>query len=463
MEQIKGIKGTLRDYQQQGVSFFINSGGRALLCDEMGTGKTLQSLAYIVSQDFKRTLVITPASVKFVWEAEASKFTNLKTFVVDSKTDITLIPYDIEIVIVNYDILKKFYNELLKYRWDALVCDEAHYLKSQNSIRSKIVRFLSRNIPHILLLTGSPILNRPIEIFNLLNMIDEKKWNNWYSFAIRYAEGKQGYFGFETRGASNLGELNQKISKYFLRRKKSDVLKELPLKNRIEIPIELEKEDREAYNLVENNLINYLRQYRDKTDKEILKSLQGEKLVRLNLLREVNSMGKINVVKELIKDIINSENGKVIVFSCFNSPLIELSEEFEEESVLLLGNTPVDERQEIIRKFQENPETKIFFGGIKSAGIGVTLTKATSVIFIDYSWVPGDHSQAEDRMHRFGNTAESVNIYNIISKNTIDDFMGKLLKHKQEIIDKVIEGEEVEEGDGVMDDYLKEVELKYNK
>jgi SWI/SNF-related matrix-associated actin-dependent regulator 1 of chromatin subfamily A len=460
--EINGIKGKLRDYQKEGVEFFIKANGRALLCDEMGTGKTLQSLAYIVSQGFKRTLVITPASVKFVWEAEAAKFTNLKTFVIDSKTDITLISHEVEIVVINYDILKKFYNELMKYHWDALICDEAHYCKAQGSLRSKIVRFLSRDIPHVLLLTGSPVLSRPIEIFNLLNMVDQKVWNNWYSFATRYADGHQGYFGFEARGATNLEELNEKISKYFLRRKKEDVLKELPTKNRIEIPIELEKEDREAYDLVESNLINYLRQYRDKTDKEIAKSLQGEKLVKLNLLREVNSMGKIKVVKELIKDIVNSE-GKVIVFSCFNAPLIELSEEFEEESVLLLGSTPVDEREEIIRKFQENPNTKIFFGGIKSAGIGVTLTKATSVIFMDYSWTPSDHSQAEDRMHRFGNTAESVNIYNIVSKDSIDGFMSELLKYKQDIIDKVIEGKEVERDDTRIDSYIRSLEEKYAK
>lgn len=462
MEEIKGIKGQLRDYQKEGVDFFIKANGRALLCDEMGTGKTLQSLVYIVSQGFKRTLVITPASVKFVWETEAAKFTNLKTFVVDSQTDITLIPHNVEIVIINYDILKKFYNELLKYRWDALIADEAHYLKSQNSIRSKIVRLLSRNIPHILLLTGTPILSRSIEIFNLLNMIDQKTWNNWYSFAVRYADGKQTYFGFQANGSTNLDELNQKISKYFLRRKKSDVLKQLPPINRIEIPIELEKDDRDAYNLIESNLISYLREYRDKTDKQILKSLQGEKLVKLNLLREVNSLGKIKTTKELIKDIISSE-GKVIVFSCFNSPLVELSEEFEEESVLLLGSTPIDEREQLVRKFQEDPNTKIFFSGIKSGGVGITLTKATSVVFLDQSWTPSDHSQAESRMHRLGQEAESVNVYTIISKNTIDNFMGKLLKHKSEIIDKLIEGKEVEEEKKMVDDYLKEIGLKYNK
>ena len=460
---ITDIKGDLYPYQKLGVDFFINSNGRALLADEPGTGKTLQSLAYIVHAKFKRVLAISPASVKFVWEAEAAKWTKLKTFVVDAQTDITLIPHDVELVIINYDILKKFHNELLKYKWDCMICDEAHYCKAQDTIRSKIVRALSKNIPHIILLTGTPILSRPIEIFNLLNMLDPKTWNNWYRFAVRYADGQQTFWGFEAKGATNVEELKQKISKYFLRRKKIDILTELPPKNRIEVPIQLPEVELKQYELAESSLLAYLKTYKkDKTDKEIAKSLAGEKLVRLNVLREINSMGKIPTVKELIENIIEADE-KVIVFSCFNAPLIELNEVFEENSVLLLGSTPIDERAEMVRKFQEDPECKIFFGGIKSGGVGVTLTKATNVIFIDYSWNPADHAQAEDRMHRPGQEAESVNIYSITGKDTIDGFMKKLLQRKQEIFDKLIEGGEQEEVGSVMDEMIEDIKRKYNK
>ncbi len=461
--EIPGIKGELYPYQKLGVSFFINSNGRALLADEMGTGKTVQSLAYIVHSKFKRTLVISPASVKFVWAAEVSKWTNLKSFVVDAKTDITLVPYDVEVVIINYDILRKFYNELLKYKWDCLIADEAHYCKAQNSIRSKIVKALAKDIPHILLLSGTPILNRVIEIFNLLNLLDPLVWNNWYKFAIRYAGGQQTYWGFQAKGSSNLDELKQKISKYFLRRTKEEVLSQLPPKVYIDIPMDLPREDRGRYELAENNLVKYLKEYKkNKTDKEIVKSLHAEKLVRLNILREVNVMGKLVTTEELIRDIIATEK-KVIVFSSFNAPLIELSEEFEEESVLLLGETPVDERQELVRKFQENPDTKIFFSGIKSGGVGLTLTAASNVIFIDRSWVPSDHSQAESRAHRIGQEAQSVNIYTITSRDSIDDFMVRLLKKKQAVIDKVIEGDEEFEEESMINQYIQELQIKYKE
>ena len=155
---------------------------------------------------------------------------------------------------------------------------------------------------------------------------------------------------------------------------------------------------------------------------------------------------------------------KCLVFSSFNGPLLELADIYEEESVLLIGSTPVDERQEIIRKFQEDSDTKIFLGGIKSSGIGVTLTEATTVIFIDRSWNPADHNQAEDRMHRIGQEAQSVNIYTITGRDTIDDFMIKLLQHKQEIIDLLVEGKEQKDNtDGMVDDYIRQLKLKHRK
>lgn len=460
---LKGVKGNLYEYQKLGIEFLLNSGGRALLADSPGVGKTAQSLGYLAHSGYKRTLIVCPASVKFSWESEIEKWTNLKSFVVDSKTDPKNIPSDANCIIVNFDILKKFHNEFLKYKWDCLIVDECHMIKSSSAIRSKAVKSLARLIPSVIMLTGTPVLSRPIEIFNVLNIIDPKVWNNYYHFAVRYCEGQQGYWGFEAKGASNLEELKKRIEKYFLRRTKEEVLSQLPPKNRVEVPIDLSGESLEQYELAENNLVQYLRQYKkDKTDREIAKSLQAEKLVRLNLLREINAMGKIDTAKELINSIIDADE-KVLVFSSFNGPLKELYECYEDESVLLLGETPVEERGEIVKKFQEDPNTKIFFGGTRSAGVGITLTAASNVIFLDLPWNPADLEQSENRAHRPGATYESLNIYQIISRDTIDGFMKKLLQRKQEIIDQLIENKEVEIGGSEIDEYIKLLEQKYRK
>lgn len=460
--EINGIKGDLYEYQKVGIEFLLNSGGRVLLADSPGVGKTVQALGYVTHSEHNRTLIVCPASVKFSWENEIKKWTKLKSFVVDSKTNLDDIPHDINCVIVNFDILKKFFNEFMKYKWDCMIVDESHMIKSQKAVRTKIVRALSRNIPNVIMLTGTPVLSRPIEMYNMLNIIDPRVWNNWYSYATRYCDGKRGYWGFEAKGATNLEELSEKIKKYFLRRTKDEVLLELPQKNFIDIPMDLSKEDRAQYELVESNLIKYLKEHTDKTDKEILKSLQGEKLVKLNLLREINAMGKIEVAKELIDNILESGE-KVLVFSSFNGPLEEMFNEYQDNAVMILGKTPVEERGELVESFQKKPDTKIFFGGIRSAGAGITLTAASNVIILDYPWNPADLEQSINRAHRPGAEYQSLNIYQITSRDSVDGFMKKLLSRKQEIIDKLIEGDDVESEKAMIDDYIESLELKYIK
>ena len=461
--QLKGIKKDIYEYQKLGVEFLLNSGGRALLADGCGVGKTVQALGYITHSGFKRSLIVCPASVKFSWESEIEKWTKLKAFVVEPHTEFSEIPHDANCVIINFDILKKHFNELMKYRWECLVGDEIHMIKSNTAIRTKAFKAISKNVPNVIMLTGTPMLSRPIEMFNMLNIIDPKTWNNYYHYATKYCEGHMGYWGFEAKGASNLDELSRKIAKYFLRRTKEEVLTQLPPKNRIEVPIDLPKEDRGQYELVESNLVKYLKKYKsDKTDKEIAKSLQAEKLVKLNLLREINAMGKIPTAKELIDNILDAGE-KVLVFSSFNSPLQELFNEYEECAVMLHGGTPVEERGDIVKDFQTKKGTKIFLGGMLSAGVGITLTAASNVIFLDLPWRPADLEQAENRAHRPGAEYESLNIYQITSRDSIDGFMKNLLHRKQQIIDRVIDGEEEGDESKMLDTYLKELSLKHKK
>lgn len=458
--EIKGVKGELRNFQKLGIEFFINSGGRAILSDDCGLGKTCQALGYIVLCGYKRTLVICPASVKFSWENEIKKWTRLKSFIVNSKTKFADIPHDVNVILINYDILKKHFNELMKYKFDVCVMDEAVYIKENSSIRSKAAKAIAKNIPSVLLLTATPLVNRTIELFNLLNIVDPKVWNNWYSYAVRYCGGHQGRFGFEAKGSSNLNELKQRIGKYFLRRTKEEVLPELPPKIRTDIPMDLDGEFYKQYKTAASSLAQYLRQYKKETDSKIQKAVQAEKLVRINYLRQISSMAKAVVAKELIQNIIDGED-KVIVFSCFNAPLLKLQEYFKEQSVMIIGSTNVNDRGEIVKKFQEDPKIKIFFGGMLSSNTGITLTAASHVIFIDYDWVPASMVQAENRAHRIGTTHESVNTYQITSKGTIDDFMKKLLIEKQEIFDTLFEGKQEKKQGSILDEIVEDIENNY--
>ena len=436
---VKGLKKDLYPYQKVGVEFLVASGGRAIVADAPGLGKTAQALGLIKHQGYKRTLVVCPASVKFSWEGEVTKWTRLSSVVIDSKTDLSKIDPDINVWIINYDILKKHHAQLSKIRFDCIVGDECQLIKSTAAIRTKSFRQISRDIPNVVLLSGTPLLSRPSELFSLLNIIDHKTWNNWYDFARRYCAAHQTRWGLDTSGASNVEELHARIKRYFIRRDKTEVLKELPPKTFINVPVQLDKETWKQYNTAESDLASYLRQYSGKQPPAIAKSMAAEKLTQLNVLRQLNAMGKVPTAIELIESVLDAGE-KVLVFCSFVEPLERLKEHFGAKAVILTGKTPVEERGLIVNEFQKNHAITVFLGGIRSAGVGITLTAASNVIFLDYSWNPADHQQAQDRVHRPGQVANAVNIYQLAAINTIDEDLKEILDHKQGIFDQVIEG-----------------------
>jgi SWI/SNF-related matrix-associated actin-dependent regulator of chromatin subfamily A-like protein 1 len=443
--EIKGIKGSLLPFQRVGVEFFINSGGRAMNSDPMGSGKSLQALAYVTTSGCKKTLIICPAIVKYNWKNEVNKWTAMKPFVIDSGTTENEVALDVikaDVVVINYDILKKFFNLLTSIEWENVILDEFHYCKDRRTARSKIAKKIIIKIPHIMMLSGTPFLNRPVELFFPLTMLDPKTWNDYYSYTRRYCDGHPSRYGWDDRGASNIAELQTRISPYFIRRTKKEILPDLPEKRFINLPIELDANTQREYTMAEEEFGKFLINIKKKTKEETARSLQAEKLVKLGALRQLTTVGKIDQTKEIIEGIIESGE-KVVVFSCYIESLERLHKEFKDISVLVTGKTGSKERNDIVIDFQNNKKIKIFFGGIISAGVGINLTAATNIIFMDYSWRPGDHAQAIDRIHRIGSTASHITIYQLYSKKTIDQYMFKLLEKKQLLFDQIIDGKEI--------------------
>jgi len=409
-------------------------------------GKTVQSLAYIVHQKLSKTLIICPASVKYTWENEVKKWTHLRPYVIDSQSKIINFIEEIEnydIFIINYDIIKKFYKFLTAIRWDICICDEFHYIKNSSSIRTKATVALTKKIPSLLLLSGTPFLNRPVELFTGLNLMDPYTWNDWYVYTKKFCAGYQSRWGWDARGSSNIEELQKLISRYFLRRTKDEVLKELPPKVFINLPVKLEDKYAKEYKLAEDSFVDYLIEIKKKKgDKN---NIMATKLMKLNELRQITSKGKIWAAKETIQNIIDTDGEKVVVFSNYHYPLETLKEYFGEQAVILTGQTPIQERQILIDKFQTDKNIRVFLTGIKSGGVGITLTEASHALFLDQSWVPGDHAQAQDRIHRPGQTADHVTIYQLYSKNSIDEYMFNILQEKQKLFDQLIEGKQPDE------------------
>ena len=455
---IKNVKGELKEYQKIGVEFLMATGGTAIIGDEMGLGKSLEALAFAAHQDMKKILIIPPASVKYVWENEVRKWTKLTPLVITSHTELGPDVYNShDVFIINYDILKKHVGYLTAYNWDCLILDEFHYIKSNTAQRTRFVKTIARRIPSKILLSGTPILSRPVELYNGLNLIDPYVWNDWHEYTKKYCDGHQGYFGWDARGATNISELHSLISKYFLRRTKSDVLKELPPKQYVDIPVSLEGTYRGKYDKAERSFKEYLRDIKMKTSKEIARTLQAEKLTKLGELRKLATDGKVDSALSMIEQILDSDQ-KVVVFSVYNEPLELIKKKLGSSAIMLTGKTDIKERREIIKAFQEDENIKVFLGGMKSAGVGITLTSAPNVLFIDYSWVPADHDQAADRIHRIGQKSSSITIYQLRAKDTIDDYMAKILEKKKKLFNKLIGGETTSDPSNVMNELLKMIE-----
>jgi len=453
--QINGIKGELYNFQKVCIEFFIKTGGRAILSLPMGSGKTLVSLAYSVLTKKKKILVVCPASIKWNWNEEVEKWTDYKAFTFYGKTQPTENIYiNHDIFIINYDILYKFVDWIDDHFFDICICDEIHYAKSLYSRRSKMTRKITKKIKNVLLLSGTWILSRHSEAFVPLNIIDSQQWGSWHSYIKRFCGFWQAPWGPDFSRSTNAEELKQLIDPYYIRFKKDDILPDLPPKRYIDISIELDSQFQRIYNLAYDNFKKYLISVKEKTNKEIKRTLQAEKLVKLNELRQIACEGKVKAAEEIINNILENEN-KVVVFCNYRTPLHELYNKFKKGAVIITGESGDNERKEAVHKFQNNKRTRIFLGGLMSTGIGINLTASNTILFLSYDWVPGVMKQCENRCHRIGSTGNNITIYQLIAKNTIDEKMRETLREKQTLINYLMgDDDKVGAGNSLVNDVL---------
>jgi SWI/SNF-related matrix-associated actin-dependent regulator 1 of chromatin subfamily A len=246
-------------------------------------------------------------------------------------------------------------------------------------------------------------------------------WRNRFLFGKRYCKAKRTPFGWEFKGAENLDELKRRISHLFVMREKKDVLPQLPPLIETDLPIG-----------VPNDVLLELSEICRETSRE--RSYQ-EAAVALGKMRQVTSMAKLDACIELVESRMARE--KVIVFSCYNEPLRQMGEIWGNRAVTVTGKVGERDRELSVREFQENPDIRVFLGGMNSAGVGITLTAAKTVVFLDYSFVPADHDQAAARHHRLGQKHDSVEVIQLWAKGTIDETMRGILHGKRDVIEQL--------------------------
>lgn len=458
IDAIPGLKKELYPFQKQGVQFIEDHQGRALVGDEMGLGKTIQALAWLqLHPEARPALIVCPASLKLNWAKEIENWMgdDVKVTIAKGKepdwNDACENELKNHILIINYDILTGWADSIKDMKLKAVVLDECHYVKNSQAKRTKTAKKLFKNIKHIICLSGTPILNRPIEIFNSISLVDSSLFPSFFQFAKRYCGAKHNGFGWDFNGATNTKELNEILTNsVMIRRLKKDVLPELPEKVRSVIPMELD--NIKTYRKAENDFIDWLRKIDPKKAKS---AMNAETLVKIETLKQLCIQGKIKSCIEWIKDFLDTGE-KLVVFCTHKKTVEALKNQFQEQSVVVDGSVKNELRQKAVDDFQNDDSIKLFIGNIKAAGVGITLTAASNTCFIEMGWTPGEHDQAEDRVHRIGQEANSINAWYLVSDNTIETEIATLIDQKRNVLSNVLDGVDTDQ-----DSTLNELLSKY--
>jgi len=439
------FRGKLMNFQKEGLDFLLKSSGNALLADEMGLGKTVQTLSYVSTE--KQTfpvLIVAPLVTLKNWEREIEKFLKRKSRngrIVESESpSVTLIrtgkskelPKS-DMYVINYELLLKRSEDIEKIGIRTIVCDEVHNLRSKTTQKYKAVKKLAAlsTVQYRIGLSGTPIYNRGSEIWPIIDILKPGLLGSFKEFCeyFCYVNDKGKAIVLENKRASLRNELQKHV---MLRRKKSDVLKELKDKVRYK---EVIASDTDFYLEELDKIWKKLESEQKEAQTEFSKSASYHRAIQSE--RQIAGVAKLPHVINFVKNIMEIEES-VVVF-CHHKVIHKLLHESLQEfsPVSIIGGQSDDTRQDQIDKFQKG-ESKLMIAGIRAGNVGINLTRAKYVIFAELDWSPAIHRQAEDRLHRIGQK-NTVFAYYLIGNGTLDDHVASILVDKSYEIDAIMD------------------------
>ena len=432
----------LMPFQREGVGWLLATGGVGLVGDDMGLGKTAQALGYLRHAGIRRAVVVCPASVVLNWCREAARFYGGATPVpILSAKDMSRFklkpPPEPWIAVLTWDGMRRMWSDLasLDPLPEALVADEAHYAKSLEAQRTRALVWFGSMLPHRILLSGTPMRNRPRELFPLLHLLDPVQFRSFLPYAERYCGPKTQRFGMQHvrtyDGATNTEELNLLLRPYMIRRVKVEVLDQLPAKRVQRLPLPVDAGI----------------QRRLKAAMQLLRSEQHEGghqgLGLITQLRQEVGLAKVAAAVEWLDSL--QDAGEPAVLFCHHRAVLQaLMEACRARGwryTTIAGDTPVAARQQAVASFQAG-EVDVLLA-TEAAKEGITLTRAAYLAFVEYFWVPGDMGQASDRIWRIGQERE-VLVTLLHLEGSLDDHVAKVIDRKTKIIDVVQDNRSVE-------------------
>ncbi|SCP04929.1 DNA helicase, putative [Plasmodium ovale] len=443
----------LRNFQREGVYFGLKKNGRVLIGDEMGLGKTLQALALMAfyHNDWP-FIVVCPSSIRFQWKDQAIRWLShliREEHICVVKSGKTDIPRNCKMIIISYELITK--NDKYQNKYKCIICDESHYLKNSFSKRTKAITPIIKNAKRCVLLSGTPALNKPSELYEQVSSIIPNLFN-YHEFCDRYCFKDKNIYTrkIEYVGCKHTEELHLFLTNtIMIRRLKKDVLKELPEKLRSKIPVEIPPKEL-------GEILTYYKKLESKKNINVddfddihlsnFSNSNGEggedENISISHLFKMTGYAKVKAIKEYISYLIDADI-KFLLFCHHKLVMDEIDEFLKEKKTSFIrvdGLTPIEKREIYIKSFQNDDNVKIALLSLTACGVGLNLTAANTVVFGELYWVPGQIIQAEDRAHRIGTSHDVVNIHYLIAQNTIDELVWKIINRKWNTLTTALNG-----------------------
>lgn len=443
------------EYQREGICFGLEH-KRIIIGDEPGLGKTLQSIGIVDTANAYPCLVICPSSLKINWQREFEKFTDKSAIVLDNNVRTTwgyLLSMGVhQVAIVNYESLRKF------FVWDirggkqfrlkdvvfnpqiqafkSIIIDESHRVKDPSAQQTIFTKGLSVGKDWCILLSGTPVVNRPEDLIAQLSIMNRLgEFGGRAKFIADYCTDPKDK---TAKSAVPLSELSRQLyDTCMIRREKAKVLPQLPDKTRVDLYVDISND--KEYNLAAEDLAAYLQEYTECTDWEIRRKMRMEALVKFMTLRSLATRGKIAQAVDFIRTFLDSGK-KLIVFCSLHEIVDELQKVFP-RAVTVTGRDSAVSKQASVDAFQNNPNVQLIICSIKAAGVGLTLTAASDVAFIELAWTYADCCQCEDRAHRIGQK-DNVTCYYLLGRGTIDHTIYRLIHRKKSIANEIMNSDD---------------------
>lgn len=442
-------------YQKEGIGFGLKH-KRVIIGDEPGLGKTLQSIGIVDTADAYPCLVICPSSLKINWQREFEKFTNKSALVLDNNVRTTwsyLLNMGMHhVAIVNYESLRKYFvwdiragkqfrlkdvvfcPQIKMFR--SIIIDESHRVKDPAAQQTIFTKGLSVGKEWVILLSGTPVVNRPEDLVAQLSIMNRlKDFGGRGKFMSDYCTDPKNK---DAKPAVSLSELSRQLyATCMIRREKAKVLPQLPDKTRMDLYVDIS--NTAEYNLAAADLAAYLQEYTECTDWEIRRKMRMEALVKFMTLRSLATKGKIVQAVDFIRTFL--DNGKkLIVFCSLHEIVDELQKSFP-KAVTVTGRDNAVCKQASVDAFQNNPDVRLIICSIKAAGVGLTLTASSNVAFLELPWTYADCCQCEDRAHRIGQK-DNVTCYYLLGRGTIDHTIYSLIHRKKSIANEIMNADD---------------------